>query len=211
MIVRWFGQASILMKAWGENIYIDPYAGKYTEKADMILITHDHPDHCDVEKILSISQPVTVVLTSAECSRKLSGNVEVLAPGETREVKGIKIVGVEAYNVKRFRSSGIPYHLKGTQVGFLVEAEGKTIYHAGDTDFLPSMKRLGKIDVALIPIGGTFTMDLDEAVTATLAINPKTVVPIHRLKAHVKAFKEKVESQSGIMVAALAEGEDLEL
>lgn len=211
MIVRWFGQASILMKTLGMNIYIDPYAGKYTEKADMILITHDHPDHCDVEKILSISRSGTVILTSAKCSKKLPGNVEFLAPGERREVKGIKIVGVEAYNVKRFRSPGIPYHPKGTQVGFLVEAEGKIIYHAGDTDFLPSMKRLGKIDVAFIPIGGTFTMDLDEAVAATLTINPKTVVPIHRLNADVKAFKEKVERQSGITVAALVEGEELRL
>jgi len=211
LIVRWFGQASILMKTLGKNIYVDPYAGKYTEKADMILVTHGHPDHCDIEKILSISQPDTVILTSAECLKKLSGNVEVLAPGETREVKGIKIVGVEAYNVKRFRSPGIPYHPKGTQVGFLVEAEGKIIYHAGDTDFLPSMKRLGKIGVALIPIGGKFTMDLDEAVAATLAINPKTVVPIHRLGADVKVFKEKVEGQSSIKVAALAEGEDLKL
>ena len=55
MIVRWFGQSSILMKTLGKNIYIDPYAGKYAEKADMILITHDHPDHCDLEQILSIS------------------------------------------------------------------------------------------------------------------------------------------------------------
>jgi len=211
LIVRWFGQASILMKTLGKNIYIDPYAGKYSEKADVILITHDHPDHCDIEKILSISQPSTVILTSAECSKKLSGNVEILAPGETREVKGIKIVGVEAYNVKRFRSPGVPYHPKGTQVGFLVEAEGKTIYHAGDTDFLPSMKRLGKIDVALIPIGGRFTMDLDEAVEATLAINPKTVVPIHRQNADVRAFKEKVEGRSDIMVAALVESEELRL
>jgi len=55
LIVRWFGQSSILMKTLGKSIYIDPYAGKNTEKADMILITHDHPDHCDIEKILSIS------------------------------------------------------------------------------------------------------------------------------------------------------------
>lgn len=211
LIIKWLGHASFLIKTLGKNIYIDPYAGDYTEKADIILVTHRHHDHCDIPKISSITKPETVIVTSEECSKKLTGNVETLDPEETKEINSIIIVGVEAYNIKRFRSPGTPYHPKGTQLGFLLKAEGKIVYHSADTDFIPSMKKLGRVDIAFIPIGGTYTMDLNEAVEATLAINPKIVVPVHRLEADAKVFKEKVESQSSINVEALMEGEELKI
>ena len=209
MIIKWLGHASFLIKTLDKRIYIDPYAGDYTEKADVILITHGHLDHCDSEKISSILQAKTVIVTSKECSKQLSGNIVVLAPGETKEIMGLIIRGTESYNYKRFRSPGVPFHPKEIQIGFLIETESKTIYHAGDTDFLPSMKELGKVDIAFIPIGGHYTMDLNEAVEATLAINPKLVVPIHRREASAEKFKENVENQSDIMVIILDEGEEM--
>lgn len=209
MIIKWLGHASFLIKTLDRRVYIDPYAGDYTEKADIILITHGHGDHCDMEKISSILQAKTIMVTSQDCSKKLSGNVVVLAPGETKEIMGLMIRGTESYNYKRFRSPEVPFHPKGTQIGFLIEAEGKTIYHAGDTDFLPSMRELGKVGIAFIPIGGLYTMDVDEAVEATLAIRPKVVVPIHRREASAEEFKEKVENQSDILVMTLAEGEEM--
>ena len=85
--------------------------------------------------------------------------------------------------------------------------KGKTIYHAGDTDFIPEMKELSDVDVALLPIGGTFTMDIQEAVEAAIAIKPKIVIPMHNFKADPKEFKDKVEARSDIKVVPLKIGE----
>jgi len=88
----------------------------------------------------------------------------------------------------------------------------KRIYHAGDTDFIPEMKKLGKIDVAMLPIGGIFTMDVEEAACAALAIKPKIVVPMHyKKKGNTQEFKIKVEAKSEIKTIVLKIGEVYEL
>ncbi|MCW1309727.1 MAG: MBL fold metallo-hydrolase, partial [Candidatus Nanoarchaeia archaeon] len=106
------------------------------------------------------------------------------------------------------------FHPKNKGVGFVVTINNKKIYHAGDTDFIPEMKELVReaITVALLPIGGTYTMDLDEAVNAAIEIKPSYVIPMHynslpELKANAMEFKEKVEKNSAIKVIVLKEGE----
>ena len=131
MIIKWLDHASLLVETKGKKIYIDPYAGEYTEEADVILISHAHRDHCDHEKIQAIRRPDTLIITSEECAKGLSGNVATMSPGDVKEVYGVTIEAVEAYNFKRFRSPGVPYHPKGTQIGFVIEAEGKRVYTLG--------------------------------------------------------------------------------
>ena len=213
MKIKWLGHASFLIKSKERTLYIDPYAGEYTEKADLILVSHDHGDHCDLGKISKIVKPNTIILTSLNTAEKVRGvGVEIvpLEPGKVREYKGFKVQGVEAYNIHRFRSPGTPFHPKGTQVGFVVEAEGKRLYHAGDTDLLTSMEELGSIDVAMIPVGGTYTMDLPEAAEAVLSIKPKMVLPMHRREVKVEELKKLVEKSDAKLVV-LKEGEELEL
>ena len=89
----------------------------------------------------------------------------------------------------------------------MVTIEGKIIYHAGDTDLIPEMKELGDIDVALLPIGGTYTMDVNEATKAALTLNPKVVIPMHHLKAEPQISKNKLEATSDIRVVLLQIGE----
>ncbi len=212
MFVKWLGHASFLIKTQGKTIYVDPYVGDYSEKADVVLITHSHSDHCDIGKLAMIRTADTVILTSEQCSKEIpSDNVRTMSPGETEDIDGIKFHAVEAYNLNRFRSPGVPYHAQGTQIGFVLETEGKKVYHTGDTDFLPSMKELKGITLALVPIGGTYTMDIDEAVEAILVILPEMVVPMHRRESGLKVFKEKVESQSEIKVLGMTEGEEIQL
>jgi L-ascorbate metabolism protein UlaG (beta-lactamase superfamily) len=210
MIVKWFGHATFLVTASGKRIYIDPYAGDYSEPVDIILISHGHRDHCDLEKLAAVRTADTVIVTSADCARNLDGNIVVMAPGERREFDGVTVEAVEAYNIVRFRSPGVPFHPKGTQIAFVVEAEGKRVYHAGDTDFIPEMKALNDIDIALLPIMGRATMDVDEAVDAAVAINPKIAIPMHRRGASATEFKENVEARSSVTVHAIAEGDEVD-
>ena len=210
MIIKWLGHASFLIKASGKNFYIDPYAGEYSEKADVILVTHSHRDHCDLDKIEIVQRADTLILTSRDCARNLTGKVVSMSPGEKREIYGVEVEAVEAYNYKRFRPSGEPFHPQGTQVGFIISAEGKRVYHAGDTDFIPSMKELKDIDIALLPIMGRATMDLDEAVEAAVAIHPKIAIPMHRRGASAEEFKEKVEAKSDVKALAIAEGDEID-
>jgi len=177
--VKWLGHASFKIKTGGKTIYIDPYEGEYDEKADLVLSTHHHDDHCKVDKIRKVKGDDTVIVATQECGRKIGSPVKTLKPGGSASFGDVTVEAVEAYNYKRFRSPGNPFHPKGIGVGYLVKAEGKTVYHAGDTDFIDEMKNLKDIDVLLVPSGGTYTMDAEEAAKAANAIGPRVAIPMH--------------------------------
>jgi len=211
MKLKWLGHASWKVKAGGKTIYIDPYQGDYDEKADLILSTHVHTDHCDPGKIEMIRGDDTVIVAPADCASKIGAPVRSLKPCEKASFDEVTIEAVEAYNYKRFRSPGTPYHPKGLGVGYLLRAEGKTIYHAGDTDFIPEMKEMEGIDLALLPSGGTYTMDNAEAADAAVAIHPKMAVPMHIWDTDPGVFKRNVESESDIRVIVVRPGETIEI
>ena len=123
------------------------------------------------------------------------------------KIDDIEIEAVEAYNFRRFRSPGIPFHPKGFGVGYLIHAEGKTVYHTGDTDLTDEMKKIKGIDAILVVSGGTYTMDNDEASEAVLTIKPKLAFPMHIWDTDPKVLKEKVEAASKIKVILLKPGE----
>jgi len=211
VIVKWLGHASFQIKAEGKNIYIDPYEGEYAEKADLVLVTHSHFDHCDASKIEKVMKENTVIICPPECVSRLSGNVKAIKPGEKIEVNGVIVEAVHAYNYKRFRSPGNPFHPKGFGNGYIITVGGKRIYHAGDTDFIPEMKDLKNISLALLPSGGTYTMDNSEAAEAALAIKPEAVIPMHRWDSDPEVFRRKVEESSDIKVILLNPGEEYEM
>ena len=211
VIVKWLGHASFQIKADDKNIYIDPYEGEYAEKADLVLVTHSHFDHCDASKIEKVMKENTVIICPPECVSRLSGNVKAIKPGEKIEVNGVIVEAVHAYNYKRFRSPGNPFHPKGFGNGYIITVGGKRIYHAGDTDFIPEMKDLKNISLALLPSGGTYTMDNPEAAEAALAIKPEAVIPMHRWDSDPEVFRRKVEESSDIKVILLNPGEEYEM
>ena len=207
MKLEWLGHASWKLKAGDKTIYIDPYQGDYDEEADLILSTHSHMDHCDPSKVNAVKGEDTVVVAPADCAAKIGSSVKSLKPGEKATFGEIEVEAVEAYNVKRFRSPGVPFHPKGLGVGYLIKAEGKTIYHVGDSDFIEEMKGVKGIDVMLIPSGGTYTMDSEDAAEATVAVHPKVAIPMHIWDTDPGEFKKKVESVSDISVVVLKAGD----
>ncbi len=178
--IKWLGHDSFRLEGDGKVIYIDPYQLERDEpKADLILITHDHFDHCSPEDIARVRTPETAVVTIAAAASKLPDPVRVVSPGETLTVQDVALQTVPAYNVNKFRSPGNPFHPEEAgHVGFIITLAGQRIYHAGDTDRIPAMDSLS-VDVALLPVSGTYVMTVDEAVKAAAAIQPKVAIPMH--------------------------------
>lgn len=211
MKIKWLGHASVMIKTEGKVIYIDPYEGDYTAKADIVIVTHGHRDHLSPPKLSLVSKNDTTFVAPKSCANELQGKVVQMDVGQKRRFDGIEIEATHSYNVKRFRSPGVPFHPKELNIAVIMRSEGKTLFHASDTDFIPEMKTLPPIDVAFLPIGGTYTMDVPEAVQATLAIKPKMVIPIHRRESEMEDFQKQVEARSTTKVLALKPGEEVEI
>jgi L-ascorbate metabolism protein UlaG (beta-lactamase superfamily) len=213
--VKWLGHASFQIRAADKIIYIDlKKYGKVvetSEKADIILVTHNHGDHCSPPKIQKLRKKDTVVIAPKNCASRIGGSVRTVKPGEETTVNGVRIETVQAYNIKRLKPSGKPWHPKGYGVGYLIKVEGKTIYHAGDTDFIPEMRHLKNIDLALLPTGDKYTMDNAEAAEAGIAISPKTAMAMHTWDKDREEFKRKVETNSRTEAVLLQEGEEYRL
>lgn len=178
--LRWHGHASFSLRSeHGDKLsFIDPLELKAARKADVIFITHAHFDHCSPDDIRKLLAADTLVVAASGCVDKLGlKSVRITEPGETFNALGMNVSTVAAYNTKPERLSFHPK--RNGWVGYVIETGGERLYHAGDTDFVPEMKSLGKVDVALLPIGGTYTMDADEALEAANVIKAKTTVPMH--------------------------------
>jgi L-ascorbate metabolism protein UlaG (beta-lactamase superfamily) len=213
--IKFLGHASFQIKAGKKVVYFDlrKHGGvvETSEKADLILISHNHADHCSSEKIQKLRRDDTVVIAPKSCVSKIGGKVKTLKPGEEAKVNKMQVKAVEAYNYRRFKSPGKPWHPKGYGVGYLLKIEDKTIYHAGDTDFIPEMKQLGKVDVALLPTGDKYTMDNAEAAEAALVIKPVIAIPMHTWDTDPQEFKNRVEAKSKINVIVPDKGQELQL
>jgi len=220
--IRWLGHASFQISAAEKVIYIDPrYMSSFTseigpyfehlDKADIILITHHHADHCYPASFKKMLTANTKIIAPELCGKKLGGNFKNIKAGEDIRIDEIRIRAVEAYNIERRRPSGELWHVKGEGVGYLVTIDEKTIYHAGDTECIPEMENLGDVDVALLPIDGTYTMNIEEAITAVKTIEPKVVIPMHNREADLKEFRAKCEAKAGAGVVPLKRGGTCEL
>ncbi|MAH03616.1 Zn-dependent hydrolase [Candidatus Pacearchaeota archaeon] len=181
--IKWLGHAGFLIKN-SKVIYIDPYNVKEeSPKADLILITHSHYDHCSVGDIKKIIKDGTKIIATADCQSKIirfEVPIKIIEQGQELEFGDLKISALPAYNIdKHF------HHKNEGWVGYLVKMNDVLIYYAGDTDFIPEMKNLtgynqqNKKFIALLPIGGRFTMNVEEAVEAAKIIKPTLAIPSH--------------------------------
>ena len=176
--VRWLGHASFLFENEGKNIYVDPYKiKKPVKKADAIFITHPHFDHLSPDDIKLLADNKTKIFVPKDSVDKIiHKNVVGVEPNKMYEEYGMKIATIPAYNTVKERLS---MHPKGNKwVGYILDIGGKRVYHAGDTDEIPEMNGL-RVDLALLPMGGTYTMTTDEMINAAKKIKAKAVAPIH--------------------------------
>ncbi len=206
--IEWLGHASFRIVAGGTTIYIDPFVlDDGAPRADFVIATHDHFDHCHVENIDRIRGPDTTVVTTQKAAANVTGNVQAMAPGDVVDLGVISVRAVHAYNVNKFREPGQPFHPKGEGIGVVLAIGDVTIYHSGDTDVIDEMDALGDmgIDVALLPAGGTYTMDSAEAAEAVKRIKPAKVVPMHygtlqETRADIEMFGNIVGDTSEVVI-----------
>lgn len=164
------------------NIYVDPIpnVGDVSKlpKADLILITHDHRDHLSTSVIETLSKPGTKVIASKSCIKKMDFG-QFLENGQQTTFNDIYIKAVPAYNVVNLRPDDVPYHPKGEGNGYFLVFGDKTIYIAGDTEYIDEMRFFMKPDVAFIPMMLPFTMGEDMFVQVVKKLKPKVVYPVH--------------------------------
>jgi L-ascorbate metabolism protein UlaG (beta-lactamase superfamily) len=173
--IHWYGQSAFRIEDGQKQIYIDPWKlPAKLPKADIIFITHAHFDHLSQDDINQIKKEGTIIVAPKDVASGLEENVKTVAPNQSLEVAGVKVSTIPAYNLKK------NFHPRGNNwVGYILTlSSGETIYHAGDTDFIPEMKSL-KVDVAMLPCGGTYTMNAKEAAEAANTFKPKIAIPMH--------------------------------
>ncbi|HEX41405.1 MAG TPA: MBL fold metallo-hydrolase [Phycisphaerales bacterium] len=172
--LTWLGHASFRIVAGETVIYIDPWKLKSPARdADFILVSHSHFDHYSAPDIKAISKAGTQVIGSADVIKPYGGG-KVITPGQTLDLGRLTLTGVPAYNPAK------PFHPQANHwLGFVIAIDGKRIYYAGDTDATAEMKALEDIELALLPVGGTYTMNAAEAAEAVNTFKPARAVPYH--------------------------------
>lgn len=183
--LRWLGHSGFLIEN-SKTIYIDPFQiSEGLPKADLILITHSHYDHCSIEDLRKIVTENTKIVLTADCQSKITKFEEpikmiIAEPGQEFDFSGIKIIAVPSYNINK------EFHPKDEGwLGYLIKMEDIIIYHAGDSDIIPEMQKLTghnqkeKTFVALLPVGGRFTMNPEEAFEVANLLKPSLAIPMH--------------------------------
>ncbi len=201
--MTFIGHASLLFQHRGLAIYVDPDGRRadFTAqpKADCILITHHHSDHFDPQAIEALRRPSTRIVVSALCQPLPAGAV-VMRNGDEREIDGIAIAAVPAYNIAHKRGNGQPYHPRGEGNGYVLSFPGLRVYVAGDTEDIPEMAGLRDIAVAFLPMNIPYTMTPEMAARAARLFRPRILYPYHFSGTDPQQLVELLRGEPGIEV-----------
>lgn len=206
--LEWLGHSGFRIAVRGATIYIDPYRVPDGPSADLILVTHGHYDHFSPRDIERISTDETVLVAPPAVAERASGRVTSIAPREVLEldgISGVEVAAVAAYNTSKRDREGRLFHPRGAGcVGFDLNVRGERLYHSGDTDVIPEMDSVVGVDVALLPVSGTYVMTAAEAAEAARRIQPRVAVPMHwgdevGTRADADLFAEKAPVEVRVM------------
>lgn len=179
--ITFIGHGSLMMKFGGKVIHIDPYSklADYAKlpKADLVLITHEHQDHLDLTALKQVTTSKTVVVLTEKCAEQVTGGI-IMKNGDVRKVEGITVEAVPAYNIVHKRDNE-PYHPMGIGNGYVLTFADKRLYIAGDTENIPEMSLLKRIDIAFLPMNLPYTMTPEMVADAARSFRPKVLYPYH--------------------------------
>jgi L-ascorbate metabolism protein UlaG (beta-lactamase superfamily) len=180
--ITFIGHGTLMFNFGGKIIHVDPYSTladyNILPKADLILVTHEHRDHLDLKALNMLRTEKTVVVLTETCAKQLQGGI-VMMNGDVKTVGGLKIEAVPAYNIVHKRDTGQPFHPRGVGNGYIITFGDKRVYVAGDTENVPEMKDLKKIDIAFLPMNLPYTMTPEMVAEAAKAFKPKILYPYH--------------------------------
>jgi L-ascorbate metabolism protein UlaG (beta-lactamase superfamily) len=206
LTIRPLTHGSVLLQWRGKSIYIDP-AGSYNwaslPKADLVLITHEHPDHCSPETVAILRKPATRIVANPVCARQFQG-ATVMRNGDRRRLLDVDIMAVPAYNMVRKAPNGQFFHPKGRDNGYVLTFANKRAYLAGDTEAIPEMARLRGIDIAFLPINLPYTMPPAEAAKAARMFRPRILYPYHQGQSDPAEMKRLLADLKGTEVRVRA-------
>lgn len=195
--ITFIGHGTLMFNYSGKVIDVDPVS-MYADfaafpKADLILVTHEHPDHLDAKAIQAASTASTILVTNQASAKNLP-NANVMKNGDTKTVSGIKIEAVPAYNFDK------PFHPKGNGNGYVLIFGDKRVFIAGDTENVPEIKALKNIDVAFLPMNQPYTMTPEQVADVARAMQPKVLYPYHFGNTDTGALVNLLKDQKGIEV-----------
>lgn len=206
LVIHFLGHGSLMFEFNKKNIFVDPFSkvADYANlpKADMILVTHGHYDHYDMEAIGKIFVDKTQMIYTQECAnaKKYTGKAIVMKNGDKQTLDNITIEAVPAYNIEHKRPDGKAFHPKGEGNGYVITFGDKRVYVAGDTENIPEMKNLGKIDIAFLPMNLPYTMTPEQAADAAKMVHPKVFYPYHYGDTDVTKLINLMKNEKGIDV-----------
>lgn len=179
--VEWLGHAGFRIRAGRHVIYIDPYRVSGGPPADLILVTHGHYDHFSPTDVERLAGEETLLVAPPAVAERVGGRVVSVRPGDVVEpLRGVEVRAVAAYNTSKRGSDGQLFHPREAGwVGYDVNVAGERLYHAGDTDVIPEMDEVAGVDVALLPVSGTYVMTAAEAAEAARRLQPRVAIPMH--------------------------------
>jgi len=172
--IKWLGHASFRIAGPESVVCIDPWKlDQPTHDADLVVVSHSHHDHFSPEDIAKVAKEDTAIIAPGDVVAKMR-IASAVTPGDNMTIKGVTVEAVAAYNVDK------AFHPRSNQwIGVVLTIDAKRLYYAGDTDFIPEMEELQGVDVALLPVGGTYTLNAAEAARACKAIGCKSAIPYH--------------------------------
>jgi L-ascorbate metabolism protein UlaG (beta-lactamase superfamily) len=216
MQLTWLGHACVLLKG-SKKILIDPFVegrSVLDTNPDLVAVTHGHDDH--LGETVALAKKTIAISEIAKYLKSRGLPVEGMNIGGTIIIDGVSFTMTPAVHSSWIEEAGTGY-CGGTAAGFVIGMDGIKVYHAGDTGLFSDMKLIGDLyhpDVALLPIGGRYTMGTAEAMMAAQFIGAKVVIPIHyntwdKIAADPQPFKRAIEKTTDIRVAVLKPGESM--
>jgi L-ascorbate metabolism protein UlaG (beta-lactamase superfamily) len=201
--ITFLGHGSLMLAFNEKNIYVDPFSrvADYSKlpEADIILITHEHHDHLDLQALARVRTERTAVVLTETCAKQVKGGI-VMRNGDKRVVKGLHVQAVPAYNLVHKRETGEPFHPRGIGNGYIMTFGDKRVYVAGDTENIPEMKKLQGIHCAFLPMNLPYTMTPEMVADAAKAFQPNILYPYHYGNTDTSKLEDLLREEKGIEI-----------